>query len=402
MPHEVSYLMTKRAFRRSFFFLVPTLLLVIAFGVGGAQQSPQDLCSPLNRAFDYLENLFYQPQRVDPDEALYNALKGLVDHLDDPYTEFLPPEEFEQFQDSLEGQFSGVGIEITIRDNALMVIAPLAGTPAEAAGVRTGDLILRIDDEFTDGITLTEAALQIRGEPGTTVVLTVRHTDGTQEEIPIVRATIVVEPLDVTVLEDERILLLRVLRFGSNVEDDVEIALREADLESFDGIILDLRNNPGGELDAAIDLADLFIDEGTLVSTSSRIYGNETYVASGASASILNLPLVVLINEGTASASEILAGAIRDNDMGILIGRKSFGKGVFQRIYRDGAFPAGSALKITIGEYFTPLGNAVQDIGLTPDIEVPEGEDAIDSAIEWIAQHAGARMPMTIVGEATP
>jgi carboxyl-terminal processing protease len=377
-------------------------LLVVALGVGGAQQSTQDLCAPLTRTLDYLENLFYQPSRLDRDAAVVEALKGLVDHLDDPYTEFLAPEEFEQFQDSLEGQFSGVGIEIAIRDDRLTVIAPLAETPAEAAGVRAGDLILRIDGESTDGITLTEAAVRIRGEPGTTVTLTVRHTDGQEEDIPIVRATITVEPLETTLLEEDGILQLRVLRFGSDVERDVQEALLGADLENLNGIILDLRNNPGGELDAAIDLADLFVDQGVLVSTRSRIYGDETYAASGASTAIPNLPLAVLINEGTASASEIVSGAIRDNDMGILIGRKSFGKGVIQRIYQDPGFPIGSALKITIGEYFTPLGNAVQEVGLTPDIEVSEEEDPVDVAVAWILENAGARMPMPIGSGSTP
>ncbi|UCF09660.1 MAG: S41 family peptidase [Candidatus Bipolaricaulota bacterium] len=385
--------------RRALLLLLPTLLMIVAFGVGGAQQSPGALCDPLSDVYNLIERYFYRPESVSFDEAVYGALKGLVDHLDDPYSEFLDPTGYQEFQDSLEGEFSGVGIEITIRDDVLTVIAPLVGTPAEAAGVRAGDIILEIDGESTEGITLTQAALKIRGEAGTTVVLTVRHRDDTVEEIPIVRATIVVEALLTELLEEGRVLRLRVLRFDAAIDLDVERALREADLDRLDGIILDLRNNPGGLMGAAISLADLFVDNGVLVTTEDRTGGSRTYAATRDSLEIPNLPLVVLINEGTASASEILAGAIRDNDMGILIGRQSFGKGVFQRVFN---FSDGSALKLTTGEYFIPSGASVQDVGLTPDVEVPEEGDPVETAIQWIADHVGVLMPIDIGAETAP
>jgi len=378
--------------------LIPTLLLTAALGTGGALQSSQDLCSPLTRAFDYIDRFFYQPDRVDLDQAMYGALKGLVEHLEDPYSEFLDPEEYAQFQESLAGRFTGVGIEITIRDDVLIVIAPLAETPAEAAGVRAGDEILAIDGESTEGITITEAALRIRGEEGTTVVLSVRHNDGTEEDIAIVRATIEVEALMTELVGDEQVLRLRIMRFDDEVDLDIGRALADYDLGRLDGIILDLRNNPGGLLDSAISLADYFVDRGTIVTTRSRVSGDEVYSASGQGEAIPNLPLVVLINEGTASAAEIAAAAIRDNDMGILIGRKSFGKGVIQHIYR---FPDSSALKITTGEYFTPLGRTVQEVGLTPDIELGEDDDALQTAIDWIVSHAGVRMPIPLGSDGT-
>lgn len=373
---------------------IPAILLVVVFGVSGSRQTATDLFAPLEQLYQYIDRYFYWPERIEERTLLHGAMKGLVKQLDDPYSEFLDPGDHERWEESLEGEFSGVGIEITIKDDVLTVIAPLVGTPAEQAGVRIGDQILAIDGDSTEGITLTEASLKIRGEAGTTVVLLLRHRDGGQEEVSIVRDTITIEAVTSERLADERILYVRISRFDSDVTHELDQILLAGDLETSDGIILDLRNNPGGLLNAAIDVSRRFVDDGVIVITKGRVAGEQTYPALGNR--IPNLPLVVLVNGGTASAAEIAAGAIRDHEMGILIGERTFGKGVIQRMIE---FSDGSALKLTTGEYVTPLGQAVQGVGLVPDIELTEAEDPIEAAIAWIDAHVGERMPIPLGDE---
>lgn len=376
---------------RALAVLVPVVLLLFAFGVGGAQETSPDLFSPLTQLYQTIKAYFYQPDRVNDQQALYGAMKGLVDQLDDPYSEFLDPTQRKDFEDSLNGEFTGVGIEITIKDNVLTVIAPLADTPAEQAGIRAGDQILAIDGESTEGITLTQASTKIRGVEGTTVTLRIRHKDGTEEDIPIVRSQITVQSVTSRLVDDSRILYIRLSRFDEHVVLGLDQALTSVDLDSLDGIILDMRNNPGGLLTAAISVSSRFVDQGIVVSTKSRISGEQPYWSTGNV--IPDLPLAVLVNGGTASAAEITAGAIRDHDMGILIGQQTFGKGVIQQLfdYRD-----GSALKLTTGEYTTPDGHVVQGVGLTPDIIVPDEGDPMADATSWIEAHAGQRMPISI------
>lgn len=377
--------------QKSWLIWIPAILLVVVFGVSGSKQTATDLFSPLEQLYQYIDRYFYWPERIEDRTLLYGAMKGLVKQLDDPYSEFLDPGDHERWEESLEGEFSGVGIEITIKEGVLIVIAPLMGTPAEQAGVRAGVQILAIDGDSTEGITLTEASLKIRGEVGTTVVLLLRHRDGSEEEVSIVRDTITVEAVTTELLADERILYIRISRFDSDVTHELDRILLGGDLETSDGIILDLRNNPGGLLNAAIDVSRRFVDDGVIVIIKGRVAGEQTYPALGNR--IPNLPLVVLINGGTASAAEIAAGAIRDHEMGILIGERTFGKGVIQRMIE---FSDGSALKLTTGEYVTPLGHVVQGVGLVPDIELAEAEDPIEAAIAWIDAHIGERMPISL------
>ena len=384
----------RRMWQKGLAVLIPAILLVLALGVGGAQESGGDLFAPVYQIYQYIKSYFYQPERIDDQKALYGAMKGVVEHLNDPYSEFLDPDDRRRFDESLEGEFSGVGIELSIVDNVITVITPLVGTPAEAAGVEAGDQILNIDGESTEGMTLTEAALRIRGEIGTTVTLTVRHEDGSIEDIPIVRATIVLEPVESELRANGTIGYIRLYRFEQDTTNELDAALQSFDLDRLTGFILDLRNNPGGLLNEAISVSTRFVDEGVLLITQDRLSDEKEYYARGNR--IPNIPLAVLINRGSASASEITAGAIRDNDMGILIGEPSFGKGVYQQLIE---FPDGSALKITAGEYFTPDRKVVNEAGLTPDILVEKGQDPVDVAIEWIRAHAGVRMPIDLDAE---
>ncbi len=391
MNQEVRCVKNHSIAKKALVLLIPAIMFVVAMGVGGAQQTSPDLFSPVSQVYQTIKNYFYQPDQVNDQQALYGALKGLVEQLDDPYSEFFDPEGLQNFESSLQGEFSGVGIEITIKDNVLTVIAPLAGTPAEEAGVKAGDQIVKIDGESTDGITLSEAAVKIRGEVGTTVSLTVRHKDGTEEEIPIVRGKITVEAITSKLVDNDRIAYIQLSRFDDSVTLELDRALNGFDLNAIDGIILDMRNNPGGLLSAAISVSSRFVDNGIIVSTSSRISGDQKYYSTGNS--VPDLPLAILINGGTASAAEITAGAIRDHEMGILIGEQSFGKGVIQQLFN---YSDGSALKLTIGEYRTPNGNVVQGVGLTPDVVVGEDEDPIEVATTWIESHIGTLMPIPL------
>lgn len=377
--------------KKALLLLIPTILLIVALSGGGTQETNPNLFSPLPQVYQTVKNYFYQPDRVNDQQALYGALKGMVKQLDDPYSEFFDPTDLKNFESSLEGEFSGVGIEISIKDKALTVIAPLSGTPAEKAGIRAGDKILQIDGVSTEGITLSEAAMKIRGKIGTTVTLTVLHKDGTKEDIPIVRDKITVVALTSKLVDDGKIGYIHLSRFDRSVTLELDKALASFDLNKLDGIILDMRNNPGGLLSAAISVSSRFVDKGVIVSTKSRISGDQNYYSTGNK--IPDLPLAVLINGGTASAAEITAGAIRDHNMGILIGEQSFGKGVIQQLFN---YADGSALKLTIGEYKTPNGHVVQKVGLTPDIKVGKDEDPMDVATKWIEEHAGTLMPISL------
>jgi carboxyl-terminal processing protease len=385
--------MKRAILKRTLGILLPTLLLVCAVGAGGSQQQPSSsgLFDPVYQIYQYVESYFYKPELIDDQKALYGAMKGVVEQLGDPYSEFLNPEEKVQFDESLEGEFSGVGIEISIEEGVLTVITPLVGTPAEAAGVLAGDQILAIDGQTTEKVTLSGAAVRIRGETGTTVTLTVRHENGDIIDIPIVRSIIVIDPVNSNTLENGTIGYVRVLRFESDTVVELDQALASFDLETMKGLILDLRNNPGGLMPSAISVCSRFVDEGVVLVVHDRLSGEKKYYSKGNR--IPNLPLAILINRGSASASEIAAGGIRDNRMGVLIGETSFGKGVYQQMID---FPDGSALKITAGEYFTPSGRVVQGVGLTPDIAVPEGEDPMAAAIRWIGEQDGAAVPLEL------
>ncbi len=379
--------------KRTLGILLLALLGVCAVGAGGSQQqaSSSGLFDPVYQIYQYVQSYFYKPELIDDQKALYGAMKGVVEELGDPYSEFLDPEEKREFDESLEGEFSGVGIEISIEEGVLTVITPLVGTPAEAAGIKAGDQVLAIDGKATEKITLSGASTRIRGEIGTTVTLTVRHEDGQVVDIPIVRSLIVIDPVESKTLEDGKIGYIRILRFESDTVVEVDEALASFDLAQMSGLVLDLRNNPGGLMPAAISVCSRFVDEGVVLLVHDRLSGEKKYYSKGNR--IPNLPLAILINRGSASAAEITAGGIRDNRMAVLIGETSFGKGVYQQMID---FPDGSALKITAGEYFTPSGKVVQEVGLTPDIEVPEDGDPIAAAVQWIDQQDGVALPLDL------
>lgn len=369
--------------------LILLLVGVLAIGAG-----PGDvLFSPLGQIYEIIRSYYYRADEVPDSALLHGAIQGVIDSLGDPYSTFFTPQEYQGWQDSLSGEYSGVGIEITLRNGRVTVVTPFPGTPAYAGGIRPGDRIMAVDGDSTEGWTLEKTSSRIRGEPGTTVVLTVEHEDGTTEDIPLVRQRIQIDAVRSEYRADENVGYIRILRFDFDTPGLLGRALFSFPLQDLAGIVIDLRNNPGGLLSAAVEAASYFVDRGVIVRTRGPSFGERTYSSRGNS--VPNLPVAVLVNRGTASAAEIMAGAIQDYEMGALVGTQTFGKGLVQEIVMR--LPDGGAIKLTTGEYFTPTGRSVQDAGLTPDIIVEradgeQGDPQLDAALQWIESRAGVLM----------
>jgi len=383
------------------YYLIPTAIILIAiifivgFCCGKSRQTKPTLSDTIiiNRELGEPEvidfSLFWQVLKrieenyvdekgIDYKNILYGAISGMTESLKDPYTVFMEPDKTESFVESVEtgGSFEGVGMEIGIKGERLTVIAPLEGTPAKKAGIKAGDKILKIEDIFTDDLLLEEAVNLIRGEKGTKVVLTISRKDFKEpKEISITRDTIQV-PIIKWEMKDNNIAHIKVYHFTGNLPDKFQETISEILKMKAEKIILDLRNNPGGYLDVAVDLASWFIPKGEVVSIED--FGNEEtqkkYRSKGYR-QIQDFPVVVLINKGSASASEIVAGALRDIRGIKLVGEKSFGKGSIQNLER---FKGGSSLKITIAKWLTPSGVSISDEGLMPDIEIELTDEDYD------------------------
>lgn len=318
-----------------------------------------------------LEANYLRTDKFKTQDQVYGATKGLVKSMGDPYTVFMTPEENEQFSTSIDGEFEGIGAEITIRDQQLMVVSPLKGSPAEQAGLKPKDKIYKIDDKPSFGLSIEEAVMQIRGPKGEKVVLTIiREGEKKPLEITIVRDNIVIENIEWKMEDD--IAVMEIAQFGTNLMSEFEAAATEILLENPRGMVIDLRNDGGGLLDVCIDLLGEFLEEKVAVKTEGRGFGNSGDLMTGRGGSFLNIPLVVLTNEGSASASEIFAGAIQDHDRGVVLGAKSFGKGSVQNVL---PLTDGSSLKVTIAEWKTPLGRSINEVGLEPDEAVENDED---------------------------
>ena len=311
---------------------------------------------------DYVEETQAKP-------LIYGALKGMLSTLD-PYSQFLDPDTYTELKVETEGEFGGLGIEITIKDDLLTVITPIDDTPAYHAGIRSGDRIVKIDGELTRGITLVEAVKKLRGKPGTKVTLTVlREGESELKELAMERATIKVESVREASLLENHIGYVRLSDFREKTTEDFEAALKRLQGESMESLILDLRNNPGGLLDVAVSVSELFLNRHQLiVSTKGRLRNQNLEFHARIDGLVNHVPLVVLINEGSASASEIVAGAIQDHHRGILLGTKSHGKGSVQTIF---PLKDGSALRLTTSKWFTPEGRPIHGQGIMPDVEVP-------------------------------
>jgi len=329
-------------------------------------------------------------QPVKDTELFYGAIKGLVAGLDDPYSQFFPPEQAKEFAQGLSGEFEGIGAEIGIRDDQLVIVAPLPGSPAEKSGLRAGDKIYAINTEEARGLSLEEAVFKIRGKKGTEVVLTVSH-DGLDEveEITVVRDTITVPTVAWEMMEENRIAYLRVSYFNEDTWTEFDKALRDILVQVPEGFILDLRSNPGGYLETSVDIASEWVKQGVIVEERSNSETPKYYQSRG-NHRLHGMPTVVLIDEGTASGSEIVAGALQDYGVATVVGMQSFGKGSVQELE---PFPDGSALKLTTAKWVTPKGRQIDETGIAPDVAL----DTMFSELPAEGGEEGGEMPQAEV-----
>ena len=309
----------------------------------------------------------YVNQPVDEVSLFYGAMEGLVNGLGDPYSIFFAPEEARQFARDLSGDaFDGIGAEIGIRDNQLTIIAPLKGSPAEKSGLRSGDKIYAIDEVETYDMNLDEAVSNLRGKKDTKVKLTISH-DGLEgiEDVMVVRDTISIPTVDWE-MKDDNIVYLRVSYFNDDTWGDFDKAVGEILLETPKGIILDLRSNPGGYFDTSVAVVSEWISSGVVVKEKFSEIDEREYRSAGKHR-FADLPTVVLIDEGTASGSEIVAGALQDYELATLVGNTSYGKGSVQEFE---VLPDGSALKLTVARWFTPYDRQIDKEGIVPDVKL--------------------------------
>jgi carboxyl-terminal processing protease len=307
-------------------------------------------------------------EEIDTKEVLNGAIKGLLFSLD-PHSSYLPPNELIELQEETQGAFSGIGIEVTIKDDLLTVVSPIADTPADKAGIKANDIILEINGHKTKKMGPYEAIKQLRGKPGSDVTISI-HRKGWEElkEIKLTRDLIPLHSVKFETLSPG-FVYSRITNFQSHTATDFKAGLAKLRQEHpIKGLILDLRNNPGGLLHQAVNIVDIFLSDGTIVYTKGRISEQNTVFTAHNNTPDNNFPMVVLVNEGSASASEIVAGAIQAHKRGIIVGSQTFGKGSVQTII---PLPDGAGLRMTTAKYYTPDDKSIQALGITPDVEVP-------------------------------
>lgn len=311
---------------------------------------------------DYVES-------VDDTTLLEHAVQGMLAGLD-PHSSYLNAEEYKELQIGTSGKFGGLGIEVGMEDGFVKVISPIDDTPAQRAGVRAGDLIIRLDDQPVKGMTLSEAVDKMRGEPGTTITLTIVREDVEAPlRITIERAIITVQSVKNRLLEPG-FGYLRISNFQSDTDGDLRTAIEELKKQSdgnIKGLVLDLRNNPGGVLSAAVAVSDAFLKDGKIVYTQGRTENSRIEYTASQDDLLAGAPMIVLVNGGSASASEIVAGALQDHKRAVIMGTQTFGKGSVQSVL---PLPRGAAVKLTTALYYTPSGRSIQAEGITPDIEL--------------------------------
>ncbi|WP_119393481.1 S41 family peptidase [Salinibius halmophilus] len=367
-----------------------TMLSVQAFSPRAANELPFEQVQELANVFEQIKRVYVDD--VSDEQLIEYAIQGMLEGLD-PHSAYLTPKDYEDLQVGTSGQFGGLGIEVTEEDGFVKVITPIDDTPAFRAGIQAGDFITALDGESVMDMSLDEAVDIMRGEPGTSIMLTVaREGESAPLEIEIVRDIIRIQSVRSEVY-DEHYGYIRIAAFQASTGDDfvehIERVREQAGGE-LKGLIVDLRNNPGGVLDAAVEVSDAMLTEGTIVYTEGRAANSKTIFTATKADPSQGVPIVVLINSGSASASEIVAGALQDQGRAIVMGTESFGKGSVQTI-----LPVGqqTAIKLTTARYYTPNGRSIQATGIQPDVIVPRAKVEVqDSAIVKEADLGGHLM----------
>lgn len=362
------------------------LTLNLAIGaklyLGSAEAAERDSAYPNLELFsvvmekirkDYVggKDLTYQ-------ELVYGALRGMVGTLD-PHSEFLEPDKYKDLQNDTQGQFGGLGIVVSVKDDFLTVVAPMEDTPGFKAGILTGDRIIRIDGKNTERLGLPEAVKSLRGEPGTDVTITIqRPTTGLTKDLKLTRAVINVDMAkDINgrkqfPLGEDKIGYIRLTQFGEKTADELEAALKKLKQQGMQALVMDLRGNPGGLLDQAVEVCEKFLPRGQLVVSTEGRNSIQKYAAKGRGDELHNMPMVLLVNSGSASAAEIVAGCLQDLKRAVVLGEKSFGKGSVQSIL---PLQNGAALRLTTAKYYTPSHKVIHEHGIEPDIEVTMSDE---------------------------
>ena len=354
--------------------LIFAILMVVTFAIGGGpiKSYAEDRYSEL-QIFSKILSLTqqYYVEEVDTKKLITGAIKGMLRELD-PHTSYMPPDIYKDFESETAGEFGGLGIEISIQNGVLTIISPIEDTPAWKAGIKPGDKVVAINGRSTKGYSLVEASAALKGKNGEKIILSiVRENVEKPFDIGIVRGKVKIKSVKATEL-DSGYLYVKITSFIENTASELEKAIsdyKKSRNGNLEGILLDLRRNPGGLLDQAVKVSDLFLKEGVIVSTIGRDPKNKDVSMATNKAPFPDVAVVVLINEYSASASEIVAGALQDNKRGVIVGQRSFGKGSVQSAIK---LNDGSALKLTVARYYTPSGISIQSEGIKPDIEIQE------------------------------
>ncbi|HPN96326.1 MAG TPA: S41 family peptidase [Candidatus Moranbacteria bacterium] len=343
------------------------------------------------RVWDLVREKHINKNNLDAQKMVYGAINGMLKATGDPYSNFFNPSDTKSFSQEIEGSFDGIGAELGVKDDVLTIVAPLEGSPAQKAGLRSGDKILKINNTISADMTADDAVDLIRGKKGTEVRLTILHLgDQETKEVAIIRDKIEIKSVSLENRED-KIAYLKISKFGDNTAREFNEAANKIVSEGAKGIIIDMRNNPGGLLDKCVEIANKLIPKGKVIVTEEDSAGNKESLHTNGGDKLSSIPTVVLINEGSASASEILAGALRDNQGITLIGKKSFGKGSVQEL---SDLPGGASVKITVAKWMTPGGDYIMEKGISPDVEVDLSLDdynnnrdpQFDKALEMIKE----------------
>lgn len=337
---------------------------------GGGSSTNDSSFDKLFEVKDVLHQQYYQD--IDDEALLEGAIKGMVDAVGDPYTVFFNQEEYQEFQDDGQGNYVGIGVMVGIKEDKIVVITPFEGSPAYEAGIRAGDFILKVEGVEYKGSEMDKAVSVIKGEEGKPVTLTISQ-NGVEKDVTIVRASITLVNVQSEMVAGN-IGHVTMLQFTNNTAKQVREAMEELKAKGAEGYILDLRGNPGGYLDEAVDTASLFVEKGkTVLYTLDKAQQKREYLSKGGD--FIGAPLVVLLDEGSASASEVVAGALKDYKAATIVGQKSFGKGIVQMVFNVGN---KEGVKVTVSSYYSPNGINIHGEGILPDVEVqlPEGVEA--------------------------